>query len=175
MEEIWKDVPEYEGIYQVSSLGKVRSLDMQVWSGTVYYNKNGRVLRAGINKSKYYSVVLCKDRIQKSYDVHRLVAITFIENKLNKRAVNHIDSDKLNNCVSNLEWVTDRENNSHRHLQNDKRTSKYIGVFKWKYSDLWVALMGKNKRKYFKTEEEAYRAHLNFLKENNIENKYATL
>ena len=140
MEEIWKDIKNYEGIYQVSSLGNVRSLDMQVWSGTVYYTKKGRVLKAGINRNGYYTVVLCKDRIQKSYDVHRLVAMTFIENNLNKKAVNHIDSNKLNNCISNLEWVTDRENNTHRHLKNDKRTSKYVGVFKWKYSDLWEAV-----------------------------------
>lgn len=173
MEEIWKDILNYEGIYQVSSLGRVKSFDMQVWSGTVYYEKKGRVLKAGINSNGYYSVMLCKDRIQKSFDVHRLVTIAFIEKDETRPHVNHKDSNKLNNCLNNLEWVSKRENNTHRHLNEGKKTSKYAGVFKWKHSDLWVATFGINKRKYFKTEEEARQGYLQYLKDNNFQNKYA--
>ena len=173
MEEIWKDILNYEGIYQVSSLGRVKSFDMQVWSGTVYYTKKGRVLRAGVNKNGYYSVVLCKDRVQKSYDVHRLVALSFIRIDNERGCVNHKDMNRLNNNIENLEWVSIRENNTHRHLNKTEKTSKYVGVFKWKHSNLWVAIMGKNKRKYFKTEEEAHRSYLKFLSDNNFENKYA--
>ena len=96
---IWKDIPNYEGIYQVSNLGGVRSLD---------YNHTGKIknLKIGINKYGYSTVTVGGKR-QK---VHRLVALTFLDNPFKLPQVNHIDEDKTNNCVWNLEWCTSKYN-----------------------------------------------------------------
>ena len=97
MTEIWKDIPGYEGIYQVSNLGQVRSLN---------YKKTGKIklLKLCANTYGYYSVTLRKNNFRKTGVVHRLVAITFIENENNLPCINHKDENKLNNNVNNLEW-----------------------------------------------------------------------
>lgn len=105
MQEIWKDIPNYEGMYQVSNLGNVRSLH---WNhSNVIKNlkpfNNGGYLRVAFNTKNAHAKFL----------VHRLVAIAFIPNPENKEEVNHIDGDKTNNCVNNLEWVTRKENIHH--------------------------------------------------------------
>lgn len=117
--EIWKDIKGYEGMYQVSNLGKVRSLDRTVTQkhtkGFMYDRvMKGRVLRPIENNKGYLSVTLSSPN--KKYErplIHRLVASHFLDNEDNKPQVNHIDTDKHNNAVSNLEWVTGRENYDH--------------------------------------------------------------
>ena len=110
MNEVWKDIDGYEGIYQVSNLGKVRSLDRKVWN----YIKPGRILKTHNNGHGYYNVSLHnKDKIEKHAYIHILVAKAFIPNPNNYTEVNHKDFDKTNNCVDNLEWVTHRENCKH--------------------------------------------------------------
>lgn len=107
MEEVWKDVKDYKGIYQVSNTGKVRRL-----KGS-YRTKENRVL---VNKTKnngYKFVCLSTKGLYKYYHVHRLVAEAFIDNPENKKYVNHIDCNKSNNNVENLEWVTAKENSEH--------------------------------------------------------------
>ena len=105
-EEIWKDIVGYEKFYQVSNLGRVRSFPR---NGTI---KEERVLKP--NKvGGYLQVTLQKHKNRKYKKVHRLVAETFIPNLENKREVNHIDGNKTNNCVENLEWVTTSENQLH--------------------------------------------------------------
>lgn len=106
MNEIWRDVKGYEGLYAVSDIGRVKSLN---------YRCTGRewFLSQGIAKIGYPVVVLCKDKIQKMHYVHRLVAEAFLNNPLNKPEVNHIDGNKENNTVGNLEWVTYSENQRH--------------------------------------------------------------
>ena len=101
MNEIWKDIEEYEGLYQVSNLGRVKRIT------------TGRVLKSGKSKGGYPYVVLYKNNIASTKTVHRLVAQTFIPNPDNKPQVNHIDEDKTNNMVSNLEWMTSKENINH--------------------------------------------------------------
>lgn len=117
MEEIWKDIQGYENYYQISNLGKVRSLDRQV-DGTnnnnnPIQNKKGKLLKHNITFSKYHVVSLSKYGLSKTFKVHRLVALTFIPNLENKPQVNHKDGDKNNNCIENLEWCTSKENMVH--------------------------------------------------------------
>ena len=106
VKEIWIDIQEYEGLYQVSNYGNVRTLS---------YKKTGIVknLNYRLDGGGYAKVALYKNGIAKQYSVHRLVAIHFIENPLNLREVNHIDGNKTNNHISNLEWVTAKSNSSH--------------------------------------------------------------
>lgn len=104
MEEIWKDIKEYEGIYQVSNLGRVKSLK---------HSKEGKLLKGRVTGKGYLSVALFRNSVRKSNSIHRLVAEAFIPNPENKPEVNHIDENKLNNDVSNLEWVTSKENSNH--------------------------------------------------------------
>lgn len=94
MEEIWKDIDGYEGLYQVSNIGRVRSLKF----GKI------KVLKQEIIKKGYKRVHLLKNRKMKGYLVHRLVAEAFIPNNNNLPCVNHKDEDKTNNRIENLEW-----------------------------------------------------------------------
>ena len=112
MDEIWKDKKDYEGHYQVSNLGRVKSI------------KFGKeiILKQKINGG-YYSVNLSKNGIVKTYFVHRLVAEAFIPNPNNYKEVNHKDEDKSNNIVTNLEWC-DRKYNQNYGTKNEKFSKK---------------------------------------------------
>jgi hypothetical protein len=112
--EVWKDIEGYEGLYQVSSLGNVKSLGRRksVAEKGGYYNLGDINLRLG-NRRGYKSVTLCKDGIPKPFAVHRLVAFAFLENKENKKTVNHINGIKSDNRVDNLEWVSQSEQQIH--------------------------------------------------------------
>jgi len=102
--EKWKDIKNYEGIYQVSDLGRIKSLARNTTSGGIIKQ----------NKSRFYlSVCLSKDGYLKSFSVHRLVLSTFVENPKDKKYVNHIDGNKFNNKLENLEWTTPSENKLH--------------------------------------------------------------
>lgn len=117
--EIWKDIEGYEGLYQVSSLGNVRSLDYN-------HTKKSKVLKqqkAGRNY-EYLSVALCKQGTVKRVSVHRLVASAFIENKLNKPQINHKNKVTTDNRVSNLEWCTNYENQVHAWRNGERKTNK---------------------------------------------------
>ena len=98
MIEVFKDVPGYEELYQVSNLGNVKSLI------------TGKILSPGINTCGYLHVILCKNGKQKYYLIHRLVAQAFIPNPDNYPEVNHKDKNRQNNCVDNLEWCTTQYN-----------------------------------------------------------------
>lgn len=108
--EIWKDVQEYEGCYQISNLGRVRSLDRIDRIGRL---KRGKVLAICNNGKGYQLVCLKKDGNRKNKYIHRLVGIHFLNNPSNKPEINHLDEDKLNNKVDNLEWATQKENMNH--------------------------------------------------------------
>lgn len=113
--EIWRDIPGYEGLYQVSNLGRVRSLDRYVFTikGCGKRFVSGEIKKPTQRKSGYLKTGLYKEGKSKTREVQRLVAEAFIDNPLGKTQVNHIDGDKTNNCVSNLEWVTPQENTIH--------------------------------------------------------------
>jgi hypothetical protein len=100
-EVIVRDINGYEGLYSIDIFGNVINL------------KNNREVKQQKNKFGYMSVSLYKDKEQKQYRVHRLIAETFIPNPQNKEQVNHIDGIKTHNVVWNLEWTTSKENNIH--------------------------------------------------------------
>ena len=104
MTEIWKDVVGYEGLYQVSNLGRVKSLPRE--------STKGKTLKNRIIKG-YYTVHLSKFGVSKDKLVHILVAEAFIDNPNRLKYINHIDGNKLNNTVSNLEWCTASYNSLH--------------------------------------------------------------
>ena len=114
MNEVWKDIKGYEGYYQVSNLGKFKSISREKTTptGKPCYSKE-RILKQHKDKQGYLTVGLCKDRKAKRYLSHRIVAIHFIENIENKPQVNHINGDKQKNDVTNLEWCTESENVIH--------------------------------------------------------------
>ena len=150
MEEIYKDVIGYEGIYQVSNLGNVK------------YCKTGLIRNYYLEKTGYYSITLRKNGIGKTRKVHQLVAESFLNHKRCgfELVVNHIDLDKTNNKLDNLEIVTNRENSNRKHL---KSTSKYIGVHWNKEDKKWksgIMINGKTKHLgYFTSELEASQAY----------------
>lgn len=104
--EQWKDIEGYEGLYQVSNLGNVRSLK---FSG----GNKAKLLKQNITKEGYKRVGLCKNGKRKDYRIHRLVAMAFIPNPNNLPIINHKDEDKGNNNVNNLEWCTIAYNNTY--------------------------------------------------------------
>lgn len=123
-EEIWRDIKGYEGLYQVSNLGRVRSLQF-VNNRYKVRTPRLKVLKPSYDKYGYLMLGLCKDGKHKNVHPHRLVAEAFIPNPENKPQVNHIDGNKINNCVNNLEWCTHGENQKHAHRIGIKQATKY--------------------------------------------------
>ena len=128
MEEIWKDISNFEGLYQVSNLGNVKRI---LFKNGKYEIKKDKIKTKRIDKYGYDTVALCKNGKQKNYLVHRLVALAFIPNLLNKPQVNHIDGNKQNNNVNNLEWCSNSENQLHAYQNNLKK--KYFGKEHWNF------------------------------------------
>ena len=114
-DEVWKDIEGYEGLYQVSTCGNIKSLARIVHSEKRGdYKIKEKILKQSDTTTGYKKVELCKDNEKrKSFKVHRLVAQAFIPNPNNKPEVNHIDGNKINNNIDNLEWVTSSENSIH--------------------------------------------------------------
>ena len=117
MKEIWVDVKGYEGLYQISNIGRVKSY---------HYDKNGKILKLQINEDGYYKVTLNKNKNKKTYSVHRLVAIHFIDNPNNYSEINHKDENKQNNNFENLEWCS-RKYNVNYGTGRKRQREKMIG------------------------------------------------
>lgn len=115
-QEIWKDIEGYEGLYQVSSLGRVKSLDRYVNCPINGINAKrlapGKILFLGC-RNRYPFITLYKTNISKTFSVHWLVAKAFIPNPENRKEINHLNGSRLDNNVSNLEWCTHSENIRH--------------------------------------------------------------
>lgn len=129
MEEIWKDIKSYEGLYQVSNLGRIKSLKKIRRNGKGFYVQEEKLKTLQLWKEEgYYSIVLYKNDGGRTYHIHRLVAQAFIPNPENLPQVNHKDGNKSNNSVENLEWVTCSENVKHaykKHLINHWAIGKF--------------------------------------------------
>lgn len=112
--DVWKDVIGYEGLYQVSNLGNVRSLDREIApNNRVPYWRKGKICKQSKSNLGYMTVGFTVNNVKVSKYVHRLVAEAFIDNINDYPQVNHIDGDKTNNRVDNLEWCTNSQNHTH--------------------------------------------------------------
>lgn len=135
----------------------------------------GKILKPQLDKYGYNYVTFTKNGKSKKFKLHRLMAMTFIENIENKKEVNHINGIKTDNRIENLEWVTHFENQMHKTLMM-KKSSKYIGVCFYKQTKKWKSQIQINNKKislgYFNSEIEAYNARVNFEAKHNIVNKY---
>lgn len=115
--EIWKDVPSYEGLYQASNMGRIRSVNRSLLTKSgVWKNYPGVLLKLTPNYHGRYTVALFKNSQHKATTVHRVICLTFIPNPENKREVNHKNGIPTDNRVENLEWVTHQENMAHAAL-----------------------------------------------------------
>ena len=135
--EIWKDIQGYEGLYQVSNFGRVRSLGRPVYNAIKRGNiwRKGKILKPIQTQSTgYYCVSLVKNRHLKRMSIHRLVANAFIPNPQSLPQVNHKDENKANNRADNLEWCTSKYNNAYNNLNkrialkqvNGRRSKKVV-------------------------------------------------
>lgn len=167
-EEKWVDIHGYEGWYQVSNLGRVRSVDREIeqWSRyghSIIRKVKGRVIAQTDNGHGYLTVGLKKNQVGENHYVHRLVAEAFIENGDNLPEVNHIDYDKRNNSVENLEWVSRVSNIAHSACRMrgpragarlPKTGHRYVQMRKGKYR-LVIKLPGLRFDRSFQTLKEA--------------------
>lgn len=123
--EYWADIEGFD--YQVSNLGQVKSLDKKVRfvskSGDeCFRNMKGKILSSSKNNAGYLKVALWKDNNPKYFDIHRLVATSFVDGYFDEAVVNHLDEDRLNNKCSNLEWCTQKENVNYSKIDKEVRS-----------------------------------------------------
>lgn len=171
-EEIWRDIPNYKGIYQVSNLGRVKSLFRYIESRKgVWRGIHEKILKPMANgqKRKYYRVTLSKNGKLNIKTIHQLVALVFLNHTPNRqRHIDHINNNPLDNRLENLQIITQRENNT-----KDRRggTSKYTGVWKASTGKKWGASISINSKAirlgYFNNEIDASNAYKKRLKEYN--------
>ena len=131
MEEVWKPIPGYQGLYEVSNFGNIRRNETATeeksrYGKTRLVTHKARVLKPGKTKRGYLLVVLCGEDGQKSHTVHRLVASAFCEKVGGCEVVNHIDGNKTNNRADNLEWCTQKYNVHHAIKIGAKKTRKVV-------------------------------------------------
>lgn len=170
-QEIWKDIPNYEGYYQVSSFGRVKSLLRRVRSKNNSYKfLPSKFKKQTIDNDGYLTVNLCINGKSKIRRTHQLVAVCFLNHKISGCiiVVDHINNIKTDNRVENLQLITNRENSS-----KDKKgyTSNYIGVSWSKPNSKWVAKISVNRKLiylgYFDSEVEASNKYNKKLLETN--------
>ena len=154
-----KPIIGYENFYEIYE------------DGRVYSKYSNRFLKHNLNRNGYYRVDLCKNGKANHFLIHRLVAIHFIPNPYNKPEVDHIDRNRLNNFIKNLQWATHQENNCNRTVRSDKKNgAKYVGVDWIESRNKWLAevkINGKTKHiGYYDDEEEALEKRKKYIKTN---------
>jgi hypothetical protein len=173
--EIWKDIQGYDGYYQVSNFGRIKSLSRYVFNGMGNYLKKEKIIKSILSNHGYLVVTLYIENVAKQFLVHRLVASAFVENLFNKEKVIHIDYVKKNNNSKNLEWASSLETICYQ-MNNQESLSSFIGVSFRKDRNKWISTIRINKKLIYlgsyETQEEAYQRRCDYEKNNNIENKY---
>ena len=129
MEEIWKDIIGYEGFYQASNLGRIKSLDRVVNIGNSTKITKGKILKLNTTLTGYLRISLHKNGSEKRFSIHQLIATTFNLPKEDFHTqLDHINNNKLDNRICNLQWVTGKENSTKRSLESQNKFSKYSCV-----------------------------------------------
>lgn len=177
--EFWLPIKGFEGIYEISNLGRIKILEKihyrKHMGNYVIKEKIKSLTLSGQTWALYWGTCLTKNGKTKSIRIHRLLAQHFIENKNNLPCVNHIDGNKLNNSLNNLEWVSYMENNCHS-KKSKKTSSSLTGVYYDKFNNKYRARIFINRKnifsKRFETEQEAYEWRVNMEVSNGIKNKY---
>lgn len=145
MEEVWKDIKGYEGLYQVSNMGRVKSLGRVDGSNHRLYEKILKLKK----RNNYLGIDLHKNGELRTYSVHRLVAQAFIPNPNNLPQVNHIDENKINNQIDNLEWCTVLYNNTYGTRMERQIASKNIPIYGFTnnpyYRKIWFSSISQAK------------------------------
>jgi len=162
MSEIWKAIPNYEGIYEVSNLGNVKSLSRENHSGKGMKIMPDKPLKPYLDNYGYYMVKLYHNRTGKTFRVHKLVAIAFLNHIPcgYKLVVDHINNNSKDNRLENLQLITQREN---AFKTQGNYSSKYKGVFWNNERNKWQANIYINgKTKYLGRFESEYEAHLKY-------------
>ena len=167
--EVWKDIPNYEGYYKVSSVGRIKSIAREIHrrDGTIQPLKE-RVMKQRLNRNGYYIVDLSKNGKTTTFETHVLVAGTFMgyKSKIGNGVVcDHRDNDRQNNRVENLQIITQRENSTKDQKGN---TSQFVGVFWCNTYNKWASRIRHNKKQkhigYYKCELKAAKAYQDELK-----------
>lgn len=168
IEEVWKDIPELTGKYQASSIGRIKSIERTIKQA------NGRmrtfpskILKPFIDQWGYPRICLYKeDCSPKKYKVHRLVAMAFIPNPHNLPIVNHIDHDRTNSKVENLEWCTVKENVNHM-IKAGRQPIQKTGFNHWASKSVIAIKISTGERTIFGSQKDAarklglYQTHVN--------------
>lgn len=167
--EIWKDIIGYEGHYKISSLAIIVS------------TKNNKTIirKQPIDNRGYHTVGLCLNGVQKKYTTHRILAKVFIPNPENHPDVNHKNGIRTDNRLENLEWVSRRENVTHGNLRAGKGKNT-VGTLFYPQRAIngkgWKSTIFFNKKSvhlgFYKTQQEAHGAYLNYINKNGLSNKY---
>ena len=167
MIKVFKDIPSYEGYYQVSNLGRVKSLKRTVKGRWGDYKVKEKILKIGRDKDGYGLHVLCVNGKNKTHKLHHLVLMSFNIKEWELRGcrvVDHIDNDRMNNSLINLQLLSIRENSSKDRIGK----SKYTGVTTDSYG-MFISQIQINGKKiylgYFKEEIDAHNAYQNKLKQ----------
>jgi len=170
MSEIWKDIKGFEGYYQISNIGNIKSLEKFVNhhnSNTGVCFRKEKILKKFYNKSGYLDVYLYKNNKRYIKKVHRLVGKAFIPNPKFKKTINHIDSNRLNNNINNLEWNTYKENTEHAYNFGNRKDNipiKIISKSTNQYHTFRSLLKGSN----FLSKQNSYLSKK--IKKNKFEN-----
>ena len=153
--EIWKDIKGYEGQYEVSTSGLIKS------------NKTNIILKPFKDTRGYKRVRLYNNGKYKEESIHRIVANTFLPKNQDEFIVDHIDNNKENNDLSNLQFISQRMNII-KEIDKSKKTSKYTGVYWSKWHSKWAARYSRKHLGFYEYEDKAGQAYISYVKNNNI-------